>query len=139
MAKPETKTDGKDQIKNQYGSWLFFLILGISVFLIWIVSYYYIRSVVPLNLRGTLGDTFGAINSLFSGLAFAGIIGTIILQKEELSLQRKELEDTRKVFIEQSGLMKQQQNISVFFNMIENHRSFIKSLIQGGRICKSSA
>jgi hypothetical protein len=44
---------------------------------------------------GTFGDTFGAINSLFSGLALAGIIYTIYLQKTELSLQRKELEYTR--------------------------------------------
>ena len=38
---------------------------------------------------------FGAINALFSGLAFAGIIFTILLQREELKLQRKELELTR--------------------------------------------
>ena len=44
---------------------------------------------------GSFGDTFGAINSLFSGLALAGIIYTIYLQKTELSLQRKELEYTR--------------------------------------------
>jgi len=45
---------------------------------------------------GEFGDMFGAINSLFSGLAFAGVIYAIILQKEELRLQRKELEMTRK-------------------------------------------
>ena len=47
-------------------------------------------------MRGSFGDSFGAINSLFSGLAFAGIIYTILLQRKELSLQRKELTDTRK-------------------------------------------
>ena len=46
--------------------------------------------------RGTYGDMFGVVNALFSGLAFAGIIYTIYLQKIELGLQRKELEDTRK-------------------------------------------
>lgn len=45
---------------------------------------------------GPFGDTFGAINSLFSGLALAGIIYTIFLQKNELELQRKELKYTRK-------------------------------------------
>lgn len=44
---------------------------------------------------GQFGDMFGAVNTLFSGLAFAGIIYTILLQRNELSLQRKELEDTR--------------------------------------------
>jgi len=42
------------------------------------------------------GDTFGFINSLFSGLALAAIIFTIYLQKNELELQRKELKFTRK-------------------------------------------
>ncbi|WP_217591769.1 hypothetical protein [Cohnella sp. GbtcB17] len=37
--------------------------------------------------RGTAGDMFGAINSLFSGLAFAGIIFTISMQRKDLSLQ----------------------------------------------------
>jgi cation transport regulator ChaC len=45
--------------------------------------------------KGQLGDTFGAVNALFSGLAFAGVIYTIHLQRHELSLQRRELELTR--------------------------------------------
>lgn len=45
--------------------------------------------------RGLFGDMFGAINSLFSGLAFVGIIYTIFLQQKELELQRKELKLTR--------------------------------------------
>ena len=34
---------------------------------------------------------FGAVNSLFSGLAFAGLIFTILLQRGDLALQRREL------------------------------------------------
>ena len=45
--------------------------------------------------RGTFGDMFGAINTLFSGLAFAGVVYAIVLQKRELSLQRQELTLTR--------------------------------------------
>ena len=45
--------------------------------------------------RGTFGDMFGAVNALFSGLAFAGIIYTILLQRRELELQREELQATR--------------------------------------------
>ena len=46
--------------------------------------------------RGQFGDLFGSINALFSGLALAGIIYTIYLQKQELSLQRSELTLQRK-------------------------------------------
>ena len=45
--------------------------------------------------RGTFGDMFGAVNALFSGLAFAGLIVTLWMQREELSLQREELKATR--------------------------------------------
>ncbi|WP_054513080.1 hypothetical protein [Chryseobacterium sp. ERMR1:04] len=71
--------------------WLFIVIL-----ILWIIS------VVLVNLifttwteRGTFGDSFGALNSLFSGLAFGGIIYTILLQRKELKLQRDELILTR--------------------------------------------
>lgn len=45
--------------------------------------------------RGTFGDLFGAVNALFSGLAFAGLIYTIILQKRDLEMQRAEIQMNR--------------------------------------------
>lgn len=45
--------------------------------------------------QGQFGDMFGVANSLFSGLAFAGLIYTILLQRRELQLQREELKMTR--------------------------------------------
>jgi uncharacterized membrane protein len=45
--------------------------------------------------RGLFGDTFGAVNALFSALAFAGVLYAIRLQSAELSLQRQELRETR--------------------------------------------
>jgi hypothetical protein len=45
--------------------------------------------------RGQFGDMFGAVNTLFSGLAFAGLIYAIFLQRKELELQRDELKLTR--------------------------------------------
>ena len=60
------------------------------------VSNYSRKPVPEASDRGAFGDFFGAINSLFSGLAFAGIIYTILLQRSELALQREELKETRK-------------------------------------------
>jgi len=55
---------------------------------------------------GTFGDTFGALNALFSGLALAGVIVTILIQRTELrnqrielTLQRNEMKETRKEFL----------------------------------------
>ncbi|MEE4578808.1 hypothetical protein [Paenibacillus polymyxa] len=39
--------------------------------------------------RGTFGDMFGSVNVLFSGLAFALVLYTIQLQKQDLDIQRE--------------------------------------------------
>lgn len=44
-----------------------------------------------MDERGQFGDIFGGVNALFTGLAFAGVIYTILLQRRELELQREEL------------------------------------------------
>lgn len=41
---------------------------------------------------GQFGDMLGTVNSLFSGLAFTGLIITLILPKTDLGLLRDELE-----------------------------------------------
>lgn len=45
---------------------------------------------------GDGSDKFDALNSLFAGLAFAGMLCTLFMQRQELGLQREELKATRK-------------------------------------------
>lgn len=66
----------------------------VFVFGSWFITYLSLKDLLFQN-RGTFGDMFGGLNALFSGLAFAGIIYTILLQREELKLQRQELRYTR--------------------------------------------
>ena len=69
---------------------------AVVVFVLWLVSALIILSVWPEpSDRGTLGDMFGAINALFSGWAFLGVIVAIVLQKKELEAQRKEIRESR--------------------------------------------
>lgn len=49
---------------------------------------------------GVFGDFFGVVNSLFSALAFAGVVVAIILQTIELRNQRQEMKETRQVFLD---------------------------------------
>lgn len=85
------------------------------VVVLWIIGWIAVDCISPAAERGTFGDKFGFVNSLFSALAFAGIIYSIFLQKNELALQRQELADTRKEFA--------QQNFETsFFNLLKNQQ-----------------
>ncbi len=91
----------------------------------WIVSWFVIdiflypesnlEGSTHLSDRGAFGDKFGFINSLFSGLALGGIIISIIIQQEELILQRKELAETREEF-------KEQNFQTTFFSLLKTQR-----------------
>lgn len=85
--------------------------------------------------RGTFGDMFGAVNALFSGLAFSVLIYTMILQRIELKLQRKELRETRaelagqKEQMEiQNSTMRRQRFEQTYFNLLDLFSSSSKSL-----------
>jgi hypothetical protein len=78
--------------------------------------------------RGQYGDMFGAINALFTGLAFAGLIITIILQSQELKLQRKELGQTRAEFKQQNNTLILQRFENTFFNLISLHHQIVGAI-----------
>ncbi len=87
----------KEKLKKESNDSTLIVISFISVgFIVGILylTYYRLNNLDPSD-RGTFGDMFGAANALFSGLAFTGIIITILLQRKELALQRQELRDTR--------------------------------------------
>lgn len=68
------------------------ILISIGIFLAWALSAVLIVIFVDKDFRGAAGDLFGAVNALFSGLAFAGLIITIVLQRGDLDLQRKAIE-----------------------------------------------
>lgn len=85
--------------------------------------------------RGEFGDMFGSVNTLFSGLAFGGIIYTIFqqkielkLQREELKLQRQEVEKTNQELAKQVEAMNSQRFESTFFNMLSLHHQITNGL-----------
>lgn len=78
---------------------LCFSVIGAIVFMVWRYGWIWVDENVaptsggesPAQARGLFGDKFGSINALFSGLAFAGIILTLLLQRRELSESRREV------------------------------------------------
>lgn len=71
---------------------------------------------------------FGSVNALFSGLALAGIIFTILLQRLELKYQRDELKETRKEFQTQNETLKLQRFENTFFNLLSLHHQIVDSI-----------
>lgn len=72
---------------------------------------------------GTFGDMFGSINSLFSGLAFAGVMIAIFLQREELKAMKDE-------FYIQNETLKLQRFENTFFQMLSLHNEIVNSTIR---------
>lgn len=114
-------------------NWRLLFALIIALIIVGSLWYWNYQGFIDDNGKsnGAFGDKFGVVNSLFSGLAFAGIIITIYMQKHELELQRQELKETRNVFEGQNSLMTTQQNDSTFFNLLENHRQLVDSFKTG--------
>ena len=100
------------------------------------------------NWRGTFGDQFGAVTAWFSGLAFAGLIYTIILQRrdlelqrndlklqrEELALTRKEMEEQTAEFEKQNETLRIQRFENTFFNMLSQFQEVVNSLSVTARV-----
>lgn len=73
-------------------------VFGVAAVLIALqaISGFVLYHVLPdWQVRGQFGDMFGAVNTLFSGLALVGLVYAILLQRQDLELQRRELELTR--------------------------------------------
>jgi hypothetical protein len=112
--------------------YLVFILVGI--FIVWAMSGLFIYR-LGVAERGVFGDMFGAVNALFSGMAFGTLIYTAWLQKEELALQRRELTLTReelkgqKKAIElQTETFELQRFESTFFSLMAAQRSIVEAM-----------
>lgn len=88
---------------RKLNDYVMFALILLAVFVIWGGTWYWINNyivAVPTSdttaaTRGQFGDQFGAVNALFSGLAFAGIIFTILLQRSDLAETRRAMQHER--------------------------------------------
>ena len=78
-----------------------------------------------VSKAGAFGDSFGLLTSLFSGLAFSGMIITILLQRKELSLQREELQENRKEFAKGAEAQERNAQLSALTTLLNEYKSQI--------------
>ncbi|MDX7899163.1 putative phage abortive infection protein [Aeromonas media] len=84
---------------------------------------------ISINKAGSFGDSFGILTSLFSALAFSGMIITILLQKEELGLQRQELADTRREITAQKEILRTQSFNDNFYRLIDYYKDNLSHVV----------
>lgn len=98
------------------------ILIVIIIIIIWAVSGIIL---MDIDERGTLGDMFGVVTSLFTGLALAGLIISIILQRKEVSIQKEELIESRVEFIKQNTILSKQRFENTLFQLIGLHHEII--------------
>lgn len=105
-----------------------------STFLVWLVVGV-IPHYMPTTWTSPLGDTYEAVSALFGGLAFAGVVVTILLQSMELRLQREELAETREE-LKRSAASQERAEQMLFLSA---HMNTCSSLLDGyGRMFQQS-
>lgn len=122
----------KDKLNNEETKsrlWIWIIIAIVGVIAMWGLSWILIDKYIDSSTdQGTFGDMFGAVNALFSGLAFAGLIATLLYQREELKLQRKELNEQKLEFREQNKTLKRQRFENTFFNMLSLQQEIVANI-----------
>ena len=130
--------DNNGRLKTKAIFWV-----AVCIVIIVCVAYFlFFYFVVHVNMekRGQFGDMFGFIGALFSGLAFAGLIVTMLQQREDLQnqkdeiklqrqdleaqtkaleLQKEEIAQTNKELKEQNKTIMLQRFENTFFNMLD--------------------
>jgi len=105
----------KDFLKNHKYVFIAIFIVWLIFFssVIWIASNLSFSETPKLSLQsfGVFGDSFNVLTSLFTGLAFAGVIISVILQTQEL----KEVRDE---FRGQKEALENQEFDNKFFQML---------------------
>jgi hypothetical protein len=87
---------------------------------------------LTLAETGQFGDAFGLVNALFSGLAFAGVLFSLEMQRRELGLQREELAATREVLQEERDALTAQH--AVMLQQLTATREYSKQPILQARV-----
>lgn len=85
------------------------------------------------NKYALFGDSFGAVNALISAFAFAGVIVAIVIQRNELRLQRKDLALQRKEFSTQNETLQLQRFENTFFNMLSLQQQIVNDLFYSSK------
>ena len=100
--------------------------IGVGVLILWFgLGGVGIIIIIPsekgIEMLGQFGDSFGVLNTLFSGLAVLGVFAAVIFQWHEINDQRQELKEQRQ-------RQDKQQFETTFFNMLNLLSEIVKGI-----------
>jgi hypothetical protein len=84
--------------------------------------------------RSELGESFGVVSALFNGLAFAGLIITVLIQSRELRLQRHQLTLQRTELQAQRGETKRLADAQEQQNLLNSISAYIAAETYSNRM-----
>lgn len=111
---PKKDSKSKKKKPSEWKGFMAAIALILIVIGMWIFYPYglpHLGMVTNTATYGTFGDSYGALNTLFSGLAFATLIITLFLQRKELQLQREEVAESNTIAKTQTGISDQQAQL----------------------------
>lgn len=123
--------------KSNYKLSTFWKVSGVLVFVLLVYVSFFVMllwstpfSVISEKLReGAFGDSFGTLNALFSGLAFSGVLITLLLQRKDL-LEARIQASSQQIESQFYNMLALQQNIVSGFDVKEDG-----ALLSSGRDC----
>jgi hypothetical protein len=114
---------------HQTKIWIWTGVAFIAVILSWLfVPGLVTPQGADLEKAGQVGDKYGSVNALFSGLAFTVLIATLFLQREELQQNTRELNAQASALKEQVRLMRISAQVSAIPIIIANEQEVVRKL-----------
>ncbi|MDA0426640.1 putative phage abortive infection protein [Stutzerimonas kunmingensis] len=114
---------------------VFILVLAGAIVLTWATYPKWIGGIFAMSsdessggVPGAFGDSFGVLNTLFSGLAFFGIIVSILMQSKELKETRGEIKTQGEQFKIQAEALTKQVFENTFFQLLNLHNEITLSI-----------
>jgi len=82
---------------------------------------------------GQFGDAFGTVNALFSGLALLGVVYAILLQREDIEIQRLDLKASVDAQREAAVAQTSQARIAALSAALAAKKEMVESLEEAAR------
>ncbi|MDP1590831.1 MAG: hypothetical protein Q8M07_23960 [Prosthecobacter sp.] len=126
MSKRDQKSKAHHSVLDQlwFAMVLLAVITGIVTFIWWKVPQILGEGLNPPDNKGSFGDSFGSVNALFTGLAFTGVVFSILLQQRQIRLQREDFLSQLKE-MQESGETLRLQN-----DLLENQNQLMRGQIE---------